>query len=57
MVGIYNATGKVAFVFDAVVLYIKQICNLTGIILRDDDLSLALYKPNPVFKTTYENQN
>ena len=48
MVGIYSATGKVAFAFDSVVLYIEQICNLTGIILRDDDFPFALYTPTTV---------
>ena len=50
MVGIYSAADKVAFAFHFVVLYIMQICNLTGIILRDDDLSFALYMPTTVFE-------
>ena len=54
MVGIYSATGKVAFVFDSVVLYIEQIYN-RGIILRDDDLSLSLYMPTTVCRWRTEN--
>ena len=48
VVGIYSATGKVAFAFDSVVLYIEQICNLIGIILREDDFPFALYTPTTV---------
>ena len=48
VVGTYSATGKVAFAFDYIVLYIEQICNLTGIILRNDDLSFALYMSTTV---------
>jgi len=48
VVGIYSATGKVAFAFDSVVLYIEQICNLTEIILWDDDFPFALYTPTTV---------
>ena len=48
MVGIYSATGKVAFAFNSVVFNIEQFYNLTDIILRDDDLSFALYMPTTV---------
>ena len=48
VVGIYSATGKVAFAVDSVVLYIKQICNLTGIILGEGDFLFALYTPTTV---------
>ena len=42
VVGIHGATGKVSFAFNSVVLYIEQICNLTGNILRDDDFPFEL---------------
>ena len=48
MVGIYSATGKIVFAFDSVELYIEQICNLTGIILGEDDFLFALYTPTTV---------
>ena len=48
MVGIYSATGKVAFAVDSVVLYIEQIYNLTGIILGEDDFLFALYTSTTV---------
>ena len=50
MVGIYSATGKVAFAFDSVVLNIEQICILTRIILRYDDFPFALNMPTTVGK-------
>ena len=51
VVGIYSATGKVAFAINSVVLYIEQICILRAIILRDDDFSFALYTPTTVDQT------